>query len=144
MNRCLLVATLAVALLAGVPARAGDDDPPDDVAQVFSSLRSSWQSGSADGVAQYFGEMVGLFLDAQANSTFKRKQAPGVLRAYFERTQVEKLEHKKYKKQGAGWSQTLKYEYRGAGDREAVKGTLILQIRNADGRWILDSAHVGG
>ena len=144
MNHWLLAATLTFALGAGMPARAGEDDPPDDVAQVFSAIRSSWQSGSADGVTQHIGEMVGLFLDGQANSSFKRKQAPGVLRAYFDRTRVEKIEHKKYKKQGSGWSETLKYEYRGADDREVVKGTLILQLRNADGRWILESAHVGG
>jgi hypothetical protein len=142
--RSLLSALLLVALMLPVGrACAEEDEAPAEVVQVFRSLRSLWRAGDAEGLAEHFGDRVGLYLDDQANNTFSRKQAPAVLRAYFGRTEISEMEHKKYRGQGSSWSEVIRYEYRRTGDSEAVKGTLTLQIQQVDGRWLLDSARVG-
>lgn len=144
MHRRMLITalmTFVLATLSWSPAQ-GEDSPPPAVEQLFNSLRSSWRSGNADGIVQHIGERVRLYLDGQASDTFSRKQAPGVLRAYFGRTRIETMEHKEYKGSGSSWYEVVKYEYYPEGGG-LVRGTLTLQLRQAEGRWILDTATVG-
>lgn len=134
-------AALVAAIGFGPAAVDAGDDPPADVKAVFESLCSQWKGGSADGLAQYFGDNVSLALDDQVNGNYSKKQAKQQLREYFQRTAVEKVEHNKYVAVGGGWSEECKYEYRPAGGG-LQKKKISFQIRNESGRWILQSVSV--
>lgn len=141
-----LPTALALCLLAMVfsfaHAGAQEDAAPQDVQEAFDNLRSLWASGSADGIVRQIGDRVNLHLDDQATGNYSRKQATPVLREYFQRTQIDRVEHKKFKGSGASWSEECKYEYRLPGEQEPRRAKLYLQIRNVDGRWILQEARV--
>lgn len=137
----VFVLAMTLALLPACESEGGAD--PDAAAkQTLDGIAGQWQAESVPGILGYFppgeGEKVYFGLGGDKSGSFSRKQAEGVLRRYFDEISVDRVVRRKWNGDSGA---TYIYEYHNASG-QGVSGSLIIEVRQASRRWVLNSVQV--